>query len=123
MRDFLDPNVVKVVCDGAGNALYFSRAPIPWPRGRRLEPEAPWPDGLRAWKHIGIYGYRREALLELADTPRSELEVTESLEQLRVLDRCWPMRILEWDYRGLGVDTADDLERLRIHLREKSISD
>lgn len=120
MRDFLDPNVVKVVCDGEGNALYFSRAPIPWPRGERLDPGASWPEGLAAWKHIGIYGYRRKALLELADAPRSRLEVAESLEQLRVLDRGWKMRILEWDYHGIGVDTEADLERLRDYIKHTS---
>jgi 3-deoxy-manno-octulosonate cytidylyltransferase (CMP-KDO synthetase) len=115
-RDLLDPNVVKVVCDGAGDALYFSRAPIPWPRGVDLEASMSWPDGLVAHKHIGIYAYRRDALLELAETPRSAAEVTESLEQLRVLDRGWGMRILDWDYHGIGVDTEEDLERLRKHL-------
>lgn len=118
-RDFFDPNVVKVVCDAAGDAMYFSRAPIPWPRGMNLEPDSPWPMGLRALKHIGIYVYRREALLALAALPRSEAEETESLEQLRVLDRGWKMRILEWDYTGIGVDTESDLERVREYMRQK----
>jgi 3-deoxy-manno-octulosonate cytidylyltransferase (CMP-KDO synthetase) len=113
MKDFLDPNVVKVVCDARGDALYFSRAPIPWPREVHLAPDEPWPSELRAFKHIGIYAYRREALLDLAALPRSEAEVTESLEQLRVLDQGWKMRILEWDYKGIGVDTESDLERIR----------
>ena len=117
MRDFLDPNVVKVVCDARGDALYFSRAPIPWPRGERLAPDAPWPPGLRAFKHIGIYAYRRNALLELAELPRAETEEIESLEQLRVLDRGWKMRILEWDYTGIGVDTESDLDRLRNYIK------
>jgi len=120
MMDFLDPNVVKVVCDARGDALYFSRAPIPWPRGALLAPDAPWPGGLRAYKHIGIYAYRRDALLDLADLPRCEAEVTESLEQLRVLDQGWKMRILEWDYDGIGVDTESDLERLREYMRQQS---
>lgn len=120
MRDFLDPNVVKVVSDARGDALYFSRAPIPWPRGERLAPDAPWPPGLRAFKHIGIYAYRRDALLNLAALPRSEAEVAESLEQLRVLDRGWKMRILEWDYKGIGVDTESDLERIRNHIKQQS---
>ena len=123
MDDFLDPNVVKVVCDAAGDALYFSRAPIPWPRGSELNAGAPWPQGLRAWKHIGIYGYRRDALLRLADTPRSHSEITESLEQLRVLDEGWKMRILEWDYEGVGVDTEADLEKLRKYISKTGIND
>lgn len=116
MRDFLDPNIVKVVCDGVGDALYFSRAPIPWPRGVDLAPDAPWPEGLHAYKHIGIYAYRREALLDLAARPRSRAEIAESLEQLRVLDNGWKMRILEWDYHGIGVDTESDLQRLRKYI-------
>lgn len=123
VADFLDPNVVKVVCDAAGDALYFSRAPIPWPRGAPLEPEGEWPAGLRAWKHIGIYAYRREALLALAELPRAEAEETESLEQLRVLDRGWKMRILEWDYHGVGVDTEADLERLRKYVEMNQITE
>jgi 3-deoxy-manno-octulosonate cytidylyltransferase (CMP-KDO synthetase) len=122
MRDFLDPNVVKVVCDARGDALYFSRAPIPWPRGESLAPDAPWPAGLRAHKHIGIYAYRRDPLLALAELPRCPTEMAESLEQLRVLDRGWKMRILEWDYDGVGVDTAEDLDRLREYIRLNDIS-
>ena len=120
--DFLDPNVVKVVCDSGGDALYFSRAPIPWPRGVNLSADEPWPPGLRAFKHIGIYAYRRDALLALAALPRSEAEEIESLEQLRVLDRGWKMRILEWPYEGIGVDTEQDLERLRRYIRDNSIT-
>jgi 3-deoxy-manno-octulosonate cytidylyltransferase (CMP-KDO synthetase) len=122
MRDFVDPNVVKVVCDASQNALYFSRAPIPWPRGEDVAPDAEWPEGLVAHKHIGIYAYRREALLELAELPRCRTEETESLEQLRVLDRGWEMRILEWDYSGVGVDTVADLERLRSYIRLNNIT-
>lgn len=116
MRDFLDPNVVKVVCDDSGDALYFSRAPIPWPREETLDEGVRWPADLRAFKHIGIYGYRRRALLELTARERSAAEITESLEQLRILDQGWRMRILEWKYDGIGVDTAVDLERLRKHI-------
>ena len=123
MRDFLDPNVVKVVCDGFGDALYFSRASIPWPRGKVLEEGTPWPAELRALKHIGIYGYRRRALLELTERRRSAAEITESLEQLRVLDQGWKLRILEWDYHGIGVDTELDLERLRDHIKSTHLTE
>jgi len=112
-EEFLDPNVVKVVCDAAGDALYFSRAPIPWDRDAPPSGAGPLPDGFRAWKHIGIYLYRKAALTTLAGLPRAELEIVESLEQLRVLDRGWKMRVLEWDYRGIDVDTKQDLQRLR----------
>ncbi len=116
MVDFLDPNVVKVVCDDEGNALYFSRAPIPWDRAQPPTPGASLPEGLPALKHIGIYLYRADALQRLAALPRSPLEVTESLEQLRILQQGWKMRILEWDYHGVGLDTQADLERLRAAL-------
>ena len=113
MEDFLDPNVVKVVCDDEGNALYFSRAPIPWDRARPPQAGQRLPEDLRALKHIGIYLYRNEALQRLATLPRAPLEITESLEQLRVLHHGWRMRVLEWDYHGIGLDTQEDLERLR----------
>jgi 3-deoxy-manno-octulosonate cytidylyltransferase (CMP-KDO synthetase) len=116
MDDFLDPNVVKVVCDEEGNALYFSRAPIPWDRERPPAPGDPLPPNLPALKHIGIYLYRNDALQRLAALPRSPLEIAESLEQLRVLQQGWKMRILEWDYRGIGLDTEADLQRLRAAL-------
>ncbi len=116
MADFLDPNVVKVVCDDEGNALYFSRAPIPWDRANPPRPDAPLPEGLPALKHIGIYLYRNDALQRLTALPRSALEITESLEQLRVLQHGWKMRILEWDYHGIGLDTEADLARLRAAL-------
>lgn len=117
MDDFLDPNVVKVVCDAEGNALYFSRAPIPWDRGQPPRPGHALPACLPALKHIGIYLYRNDALQRLAALPRSPLEICESLEQLRVLQHGWKMRILEWDYRGIGLDTEADLQRLRAALR------
>lgn len=117
--DFLDPDVVKVVCDGEGDALYFSRSPIPWPRGRPVRRGEPWPAGVGAWQHIGIYAYRRAALLRFADAPRSRLEITEKLEQLRILDRGWRIRMLGWEHPGIGVDTEADLERLIEHLRTR----
>jgi len=118
MQDFLDPNVVKVVLDAAGDALYFSRAPIPRPRDVELDPGGEWPEGLVALKHIGIYAYRRADLLDMASAPRSPLEVQENLEQLRILQRGGKIRIIEWNYHGIGVDTLEDLERLRAELRE-----
>lgn len=103
-EEAVDPNAVKVVCDLAGCALYFSRAPIPY---RRRE------GGAAPLKHWGIYGYRRETLLRLASLPASPLEVSESLEQLRALQHGIPIRVLVVEGRALGVDTRDDLERAR----------
>ncbi|MCA9528170.1 MAG: 3-deoxy-manno-octulosonate cytidylyltransferase [Myxococcales bacterium] len=113
VADFLDPSVVKVVCDARGDALYFSRAPIPWPRDAALDPAGPWPAGLVAWKHVGVYGYRGDALQRWAAAPRHPLEITESLEQLRALACGDPLRMLPWGVDSLGVDTAEDLARLR----------
>ena len=103
-----DPNVVKVVCGDAGNALYFSRAPIPgaFP-GRAGEP---W---RRAMLHVGVYAYRAEALKRFLDLPPSPLEETEGLEQLRALEAGLRIRVIRAAGRAGGVDTPQDLERLR----------
>jgi len=99
-----DPNVVKVVCDEAGRALYFSRALIPWPR------RPPAPPGRTTWRrHIGLYAYRREFLMEFASWPPSLLEHTEGLEQLRALERGRTIRVLPARGRYLGVDTPADV--------------
>ena len=104
-RDLANPNVVKVVVDPLERALYFSRAPIPYARdGRRAGP---------AWRHVGIYAYRRQVLKDLAETPPSLLEQTESLEQLRALERNFIIQTLETSHDTIGVDTAEDLERVR----------
>lgn len=99
-----DPNVVKVVCDATGRALYFSRALIPWPR------QQPAPSDRTTWrKHIGLYAYRREFLMEFATWPPSLLERTEGLEQLRVLERGRSIRVLPARGRYLSVDTPGDV--------------
>jgi 3-deoxy-manno-octulosonate cytidylyltransferase (CMP-KDO synthetase) len=105
--DILNPNVTKVVVDRAGDALYFSRAPIPCDRG----PGGPAP--ARAYKHIGLYVYRRTFLLELARLAPTPLERTEGIEQLRALEHGYRIRTVETAHDSLGVDTADDLERAR----------
>ena len=104
--DFNDPNVVKVVLDQYDRALYFSRAPIPNQRGNSAE--------LSALHHIGIYAYRAKFLTDFAAWPASELEQLESLEQLRALENGANIAVHTIDYpAGVGVDTADDLERAR----------
>jgi 3-deoxy-manno-octulosonate cytidylyltransferase (CMP-KDO synthetase) len=113
-------SVVKVVCDGRGNALYFSRRQIPYFRlddpaqesalaGDLVHPVS----GCRPLKHIGLYVYRRDTLLWYAGLPRGVLEATESLEQLRVLENGCPIRVVEVDYSPIGVDTPEDLETVR----------
>jgi len=98
-----NPNAVKVVLAADGAALYFSRAGIPYPRQ---------PGGAAPWKHLGIYGYQREALLRLAGLPPSPLERSEALEQLRALENGIPIRVLQVERGSLSVDTAEDLERV-----------
>ena len=105
-----DPNVVKVVTDLRGRALYFSRSKIPFVR--RQPPEG----GQPYFKHIGIYGYRRDFLLRFATLPPSPLEQREGLEQLRALENGFPIRVVETTYRTHGVDTPEDLERVREEL-------
>jgi 3-deoxy-manno-octulosonate cytidylyltransferase (CMP-KDO synthetase) len=101
-----DPNVVKVVLDRAGFALYFSRAPIPFAR----DPRGGWPP---LYKHIGLYAYRRSALLVLSALDPTPLERAESLEQLRALEHGIRIKAVETQYDSIGVDTPEDLEQVR----------
>jgi 3-deoxy-manno-octulosonate cytidylyltransferase (CMP-KDO synthetase) len=103
-----NPNAVKVVLARDGAALYFSRSAIPYPRQ---------PGGAAPLKHLGIYGYQREALMRLAALPPSPLERSELLEQLRALENGIPIRVLVVERGSQGVDTAEDLERVEKILR------
>lgn len=105
--ELTDPHLVKVVVDRHGDALYFSRAPIPGSRDG-LAPAAG-----AAWKHIGLYAFRRDFLLTYSRLPQTPLEVAESLEQLRALEHGYRIRTVATDYDSIGVDTPDDLERAR----------
>ncbi len=101
-REITDPNVVKVVANLAGDAIYFSRCPIPCAR-----------DGSGVhYKHIGLYVYRREFLLAYSGLPVGPLERMERLEQLRALENGYRVRVVETEYESLGVDTPEDLERV-----------
>lgn len=104
-----DPDVVKVVVDRRGYALYFSRAMIPFPRR---------PEAAPALTHVGIYGYQRSTLLELAALEATPLERCESLEQLRALENRIPIRVLRVAGACPGVDTPEDLERVAAQLEE-----
>lgn len=115
VRDLWDPNVVKVVTDQAGHAIYFSRSLIPFPRdaapsGAKLEA---LPDGVPHFRHIGLYVYRRRFLLDYPQLPVGPLERAEKLEQLRALENGHAIRVVETDYEAIGVDTPEDLERVR----------
>ncbi len=124
--EVLNPAVVKVVIDGDGYATSFSRNPIPWPNqavARHGSIEAALgrePALLFSFrKHTGLYVYRREFLLQFAGWPQSDAERAESLEQLRALDRRVRIRVVEAASPSIGVDTADDLARVRIIVNER----
>ncbi len=100
-----DPNVVKVVTDRSGNALYFSRAPIPGGH-------APGEEKLAGFRHIGIYGFRRGSLLRFAEAQRTPLERAENLEQLRARENSMTIRVIQTEYSTLGVDVPGDLKNV-----------
>jgi 3-deoxy-manno-octulosonate cytidylyltransferase (CMP-KDO synthetase) len=103
--EFLDPHVTKVVVDREGHALYFSRTPIPYHR----DPGAP----VDAWKHVGLYVYRRKFLLEFARMAPTRLERCEALEQLRAIEHGIPIAVVETRHDTIGVDIPEDLEKVR----------
>ena len=100
-EEFYNPNVVKVVIDKQGFALYFSRSPIPYLK-----------DNFVSYKHIGVYGYRKDFLLTFVQLPRSPLEKIENLEQLRVLENGYKIKMIETDYELIEVDTKEDLRNI-----------
>ena len=102
-----NPDVVKVVVDVAGNALYFSRSPIPYARAGAGQ----------IFKHVGLYAYRRPFVRELASRPQTPLEIAESLEQLRALEHGFVIQTAETAHDTIGVDTQEDLDRVRQRLR------
>jgi 3-deoxy-manno-octulosonate cytidylyltransferase (CMP-KDO synthetase) len=101
-REIADPNVVKVVSDLRGDAIYFSRCPIPFVRE----------GGGVHYKHLGLYVYRREFLLAYSGLPVGPLERMERLEQLRAIENGHRIRVVETEYESVGVDTPQDLERV-----------
>jgi 3-deoxy-manno-octulosonate cytidylyltransferase (CMP-KDO synthetase) len=116
-EDYASPHVVKVVVGGNGDALYFSRAPIPFHRGGPPA-DLPRQGGIYAYKHLGLYAYRREFLIRLAALPQTALEQAESLEQLRALEHGHRIRAVETEHDSIGVDTPADLERVRQTIAE-----
>ncbi|MCK5180304.1 MAG: 3-deoxy-manno-octulosonate cytidylyltransferase [Candidatus Omnitrophica bacterium] len=111
-KELKDPNVVKVVIDGEGNALYFSRSLIPYNRDDD--------DEVIYYKHLGIYAYRRDFLLSYKNLPKSNLEKVEQLEQLRVLEFGYKIKTVVTDIETIGVDTPEDLSRVE-KLLSKSV--
>ncbi len=111
--DFLNPNIVKVVLDANGNALYFSRAPIPFPRDTFAN-DAELPVGMPAYRHIGIYAYRASFLKQYASISPAAIEQYECLEQLRVLHEGHKIAVsISEGAPAAGVDTEDDLAHVR----------
>lgn len=111
--DIMDPNVVKTVLDFDDNALYFSRAPIPWVRDTSAKMV------VRHLKHLGLYVFQRDALLEYPTLPQGELERIEQLEQLRWLENGWKIRVAEVEHDTVSVDVPADVERVEKLLREQ----
>lgn len=104
-QDVENPNNVKVITDQNGFALYFSRSVIPFPREENV--------GVRYMKHIGIYAFRKQALLDFYSLPMLSLEASEKLEQLRYLEYGKCIKMIETNHIGIGIDTKEDLERAR----------
>jgi len=110
--DIMDPNVVKTVLDFDGNALYFSRAPVPWVRDTGAQVQA------RHLKHLGLYVFQRDVLLEFPTLPQGELERIEQLEQLRWLENGWKIRVAEVEHDAVSVDVPEDVARVEEILRK-----
>lgn len=115
LHDFLSPNVVKVVTDRDGNALYFSRSPLPFFRDKwkDLKDESFDSGKLLCFKHVGLYVFRRDFLVEFAAMTPTFLEVSEKLEQLRAVENGVRIRVVETEFESIGVDTPDDLVKAR----------
>lgn len=108
-----NPNNVKVVTTKGDYAIYFSRSPIPYPRELDMK---------NYFKHVGIYGYRRDFVIEYSQMTQTPLETSESLEQLRVLENGYRIKVLETPYKIVGVDTKEDLEKVRKIVKEGRIT-
>ncbi len=109
IADINNPNNVKVVCGRNNHALYFSRSPIPFNRDNI--------SGVSYYKHVGVYAYTKEALLEFVNLPMGKLEEIEKLEQLRFLENGYKIKMIETNYRGIGIDTPEDLIKAEESLR------
>lgn len=120
LHDFLSPNVVKVVTDNRGNALYFSRSPLPFFRDKwkDLKDDSFCSGKLLCYKHVGLYVYRRDFLLKFAAMPATFLEISEKLEQLRAIENGVKIRVVESEFESVGVDTPDDLLKAQEQYRK-----
>ena len=105
-------NYVKVITDKKGYALYFSRSVIPYPRKLDIQ---------NYYKHVGIYGYKRDFVVEYAKMEPTPLELSESLEQLRALENGYRIKVIETPYKIIGVDTQEELEKVREYIKENGL--
>ncbi|MFA7060326.1 MAG: 3-deoxy-manno-octulosonate cytidylyltransferase [Pedobacter sp.] len=123
LHDFLSPNVVKVVTDKDNNALYFSRSPLPFFRDKwqDLKDDSFSSGKLLCYKHVGLYVYRRDFLLEFAAMSPTFLEISEKLEQLRALENGVLIRVVGTEFESIGVDTPDDLAKARERFKNQQI--
>ena len=112
MEEIENPNSVKVVTDKNDFAIYFSRSVIPYPRNLDLK---------NYYKHIGIYGYKRDFVMEYSKMNSTPLELSESLEQLRVLENGYKIKVIETPYKIIGVDTQEELDKVRKYITEHNI--
>ena len=113
--EYLHPNVVKVVVDQSGFAMYFSRSPIPYIKS------GSWRDDALIYRHVGLYVCRRQALLDFAQAPLTPLEVLEGLEPLRFLENGCRIKVVETEYESVGVDTPEDLAKVKSMIMERSV--
>ncbi len=119
--ELFNPNVVKLVCDASGKAMYFSRAPIPWARDALADGQQRLAPGLPAWHHLGLYAYTASFLQIFPGLQTGQLEQLESLEQLRALEHGYEILVHKTNLSPIhGVDTPQDLERVRAVLSGQS---
>jgi 3-deoxy-manno-octulosonate cytidylyltransferase (CMP-KDO synthetase) len=123
VKEYDNPNVVKVIVNKAGRALYFSRRTIPFLREAASRPVNEQLAAFPFLKHLGIYGYRRNTLLQLVKHPVSRLENAEKLEQLRALDHGIEIAVEIVDYDSIGVDAPEDVVRVESVLKDDSTKD
>lgn len=109
-KDITDPNYVKVIVDRKDCALYFSRSPIPYPRDKEA--------GARYFEHIGVYAFRKQAILDFYHLPMKALEATEKVECIRFLEYGKTIKMVETDYMGIEIDTPEDLEKAKEFLTD-----
>lgn len=108
--DYRDPNTVKVLCDVRGHALYFSRAPIPYYRNRGSAP---------VYHHLGLYAFRQDFLAEYAKLTPTPLEQCEGLEQLRVLEHGYAIRVCQTEKAAIEINTPDDLDKAQLYIQSR----